>query len=56
MKYFQQFINEQSTQIAHHGSIADVSQSSITTAEGMTDEIIQKVNKIKYLLTRKKQY
>jgi hypothetical protein len=29
--------------MAHHGAISDISQASITTAEGMTDEIIQKV-------------
>lgn len=44
---FQQFINEQPTQLAYH---ADSSQASISTAEGMTDEIIQKVIVIKYLL------
>jgi hypothetical protein len=47
--FLKQFINEQPTQINHHGTIADGSQISTTTAEGMTDEIIQKVGLMKYL-------
>ncbi|CAF0992216.1 unnamed protein product [Rotaria sp. Silwood1] len=47
-----QFVNEQSIQAAHHGIMTDVSQTSITTAEGMTDEIIQKLQDKASILTQ----
>ncbi|CAF4788750.1 unnamed protein product, partial [Rotaria magnacalcarata] len=39
-------------QTAHQGAIADLSQTSLTTAEGMTDEIIQKLQDKASILTQ----
>ncbi|CAF4026804.1 unnamed protein product [Rotaria magnacalcarata] len=46
------YANEQSMQTAHQGAIADLSQTSLTTAEGMTDEIIQKLQDKASILTQ----